>query len=103
MRKGHRFQLELGQLFGAATVRPNANLLGAALLPLCIINLTEGLKPGDNWLEVTLRPPRKNRLAHPIENNEPGSNAPDVVDTSARVSGGLIGPVHIKESEPRGD
>ena len=102
LQKGHHFQLELNQLFGAATVFLNGTRVGAALVPPYTVNLTTALKPGENRLEVKLIPPRKNRLVPAIENNEPGWNAPDIVGTSARVSAGVMGPARIIESAPRG-
>jgi hypothetical protein len=100
LQQGHDFQLNLNQLFGAATVFLNGTQVGTALVPPYSVNLTAALKGGHNRLEVKLTPPRKNRLVSAIEDSEPGWNAPDIVGTSARVSAGLIGPAQIIESAP---
>ena len=96
-QQGHRFEVTLGKLFGAATVRLNNIPVGAALVPPYTVPVNSAVRSGENHLEITLTPPRKNRLVTAIENGEPGWDAPDIIGTSARVSAGLIGPVHVIE------
>jgi hypothetical protein len=98
--RGHRFVLQLGQVFGAATVKLNGKSLGAALLPPFAVDASAALIAGANEIVVEVVPPRKNRLVPAIENREPGWNAVDLVGTSQRVSAGLLGPVTLEERVP---
>lgn len=97
VNQGHSFHFQAGSLFGAATVQLNGKDVGAALVPPYAVDITAAIQPGDNTLELSLTPARKNRLVEAIENNEPGWNSPDLLGTSARVSAGLMGPTQIIE------
>jgi hypothetical protein len=55
-------ELSLAWVFGAADVTLNGVALGSLLVPPFVVDLTPGLRAGDNELVVTLAPPVRNHL-----------------------------------------
>jgi hypothetical protein len=97
---GHRFELQLSALFGAAQIFVNGQHQGNALVPPYSVDITDALQFGDNELRVVLTPARKNRIIREIAGGDQGWDAPDLGNHKTPVSAGLIGPVKLVERAP---
>ena len=97
---GRRFVLDLGRVAGAVEVRVNGASAGHALVFPFALDVTALLRAGDNTIEVTLIPPRKNAIAAKIEAGDDAYAAARAVGAVHRVAAGLLGPVVLRELEP---
>ncbi|GAB3275738.1 glycosyl hydrolase [Parahaliea aestuarii] len=96
LNAGSRYVLDLGLVQGSATVSVNGQTLGQASVPPSRVDITDALQPGENHIEVSLRPPLRNSFVGRGLSGDPlYSHMQGYQDQL--VAAGLIGPVVLSE------
>ncbi len=89
-----RYLLDLGLVQGSARVLVNSELVGGASLPPFTLDITPALKPGDNVIEVEVRPPLRNLFVGRAFAGDP-LYAQMADFGNELVAAGLLGPVTL--------
>lgn len=91
-----QYILDLGQLMASADIIINTIPAGSLFLPPYRMDITGHLIPGDNIIEIWVKPPTRNHLIGLGKKGDPLYQVYQTED-SVLVEAGLLGPVHIWE------
>jgi len=89
-----RYILDLGEVFGVASVSINGKHAGEAAVVPFELDITGYLQPGENRVDIELVPPRRNARVKNLADHASGASAG--IASSDRSAAGLAGPIQLQ-------